>query len=309
MNSLIDEARLFLAQRKRQMSRILKRQETFLLQLKDLPEATQDMVAQETKPYTVVIIINDEQIGSGTLVRIGDVHGILTAEHVVRHPDRPDLRLDNTSHDGPRLLLPPAEFPGGIAIESFALRVFTAKRTSGSNVPDLAFVALPPSPLLNELKLRRSFYPLAQSPIGNMADALDEIGYVAFCGFPGVLQEKHQPSHGYSSVIKAQGFAFLTGPDHYYKSKGWDYYELGFTPKEIPEIETFGGVSGGGVWRIPIFRKGSDKSGQEQMGRPVLAGVAFWEVWNPKEARFFVKTHGPRSIYSKFLRELKAALK
>src|ERR1051326_6899879 len=173
MNSVSDQIRLCLANWKRQISRTLKRQETFLLQLKDLPGAAQDMVAQETKPYTVVIIINDEQIGSGTLVRIGDVHGILTAEHVVRHPDRPDLRLDNTAPDGPRLLLPPAEFPGGIAIESFALRVFTTQRSNDSHGPDLAFVTLPPSPLLSELRLRKVFYPLAQSPIENMANALD----------------------------------------------------------------------------------------------------------------------------------------
>jgi hypothetical protein len=309
MNSITDEIRLFFASCKRQIRRTFKRQETFQLQLQDLPEAAQDMVAQETRPYTVVIIINDEQIGSGTLVKIGSSHGVLTAEHVVRHPKRPDLHLDSTNPNGPRLLLPPADFPDGIPIESFALRVFTTKRPSGSHSPDLAFVVLPPSPLLNELMLRKSFYPLAVSPINSMSNALDEIGYVAFCGFPGALQEKHQPSHGYSSVIKAQGFAFITGPDRYYRSNGWDYYELGFTPKEIPEIETFGGVSGGGVWRIPIFRKQGDKPGQEQIGKPTLAGVAFYEDWNPAKARFFVTTHGPRSIYSKFLRELQVALK
>jgi hypothetical protein len=309
MNAFFDDIQLLFLSHWKKLIRAVRRETAFPLQLKDLPTTAQDLVAQVTKPYTVVIIINDEQIGSGTLVMIGQSRGILTAEHVVRHPKRHDLHLDNCSSDGPTLLAPPAEFPGGIPIKASELRVFTTQRLGVQHGPDLAFVELPPSPLLRELTARRSFYPLSSSPIAHMSDALDETGYVAFCGFPAVLQEEKPPSLGYSSVIKAQGFAFLTGPDRYYKLNRWDYYELGFTPKEIPEIETFGGVSGGGVWRIPIFRNRGDKPGKEQIGKITLAGVAFLEDWNPDESRFFVRTHGPRSIYSKFLRELRVALK
>lgn len=280
----------------------MSQQETFLIRLADLPAAANERIVAETRNYVVPLIINDIPHGSGTLVEIDGHYGLLTAEHVARNPDRPELRLDNLSHDGPKLLVPPAEFPGGEPIESFALRVFTTKRNNDEYGPDLAFIALPDSPLLRELRARRSFYPLTKDVEVKVADALQETGFVPFCGFPASQFVEKKPSHGYTEVKMLRGFSFVTGPDKYEQRETWDYFELGVDRAEMGDIgDSFGGVSGGGIWRIPVFRKKGEPEGLEYFEKMTLAGVAFYEENLLPNGRFFVRAHGPRSIYERFL--------
>ncbi len=288
----------------------MKTRETFLIRLKDLSKKLKDQIAKEASHYTVPIIINDIPIGSGTLVQVDGFYGVLTAEHVVRHPKRPELHLTNSERGGPQLFIPPAEFPGGKAIESSVLRVFPTDRKEDDYGPDLAFVALPLSPLLSELKARRSFYPLTNAIDDKVAAALDDIGYVSFNGYPASHRIKKPAAFGYSECIELRGFAFITGPDKHEVRGDWDYFELGITREEAAEFnETFGGVSGGGVWRIPVHRKKGEPEGSEFLGRPTLAGVAFVEENHWPKGRFFVRTHGPKSIYQTFLPALREQLR
>jgi hypothetical protein len=288
----------------------MSNQEAFLLRLGDLSENIQNRIKEETKPYTVPIIINDTPLGSGTLVEIDGFRGVLTAEHVVRHPHRPDLHLDNLSHDGPKLLVSPAEFPGGKPIESFALRVFTTGRNNDAYGPDLAFIVLPDSPLLGELVARRSFYPLASDVESKASDALADNGFVCFCGYPASQQREGKPTLGYSAVTEIKGFAFITGPDNYYERNTWDYYELGITRAEVAEFgDSFAGVSGGGVWRVAVYRQNGEPPGSEHYERMTLGGVAFYEENHLPDGRFFVRTHGPKAVYKQFLPDLRAKLR
>lgn len=283
--------------------------ETFSIKLEDLSEKAREDIKQCTANYTVAVIINDIPMGSGTLVKIDEYYGLLTAEHVVRPPGRPELHLDTTSSNGPKLLLPPAPFPGGQAIESSVLRVITTKRTGDTYGPDLAFIVLPPSPLLRELKARRSFYPLGQDVATKLSTALSDSGFVAFCGFPNSLLLTHKPSLGFTEVKEVRGFAFLTGPDKYEKRAPWDFFELGVSRAEMLDIgESFGGVSGGGLWRIPVYRRKNDPEGSEYVKDMTFAGVAFYEENHLPNGRFFVRAHGPQSIYEKFLTDVRTQL-
>ncbi|MGB8168114.1 MAG: hypothetical protein WCF18_11525 [Chthoniobacteraceae bacterium] len=114
---------------------------------------------------------------------------------------------------------------------------------------------------------------------------------------------------GFTTVFKLKGFAFMTGEDKYEEQEGWDYFELGVTRDEVADIgDSFGGVSGGGVWRIPVCRKKDDPEGSEYYDGMTFAGVAFYEENHLPDGRFFVRTHGPRSIYQQFLPALREKL-
>lgn len=284
-------------------------QETFLIRLADLPALMIDRIVAETRNYIVPLIVNDIHLGSGTLVQIDGHYGILTAEHVARPPGRPDLHLDNTSHEGPRLLVPPAEFPGGQPVESFALRIFATDRKTDDHGPDLAFIELPEGPLLRELRARRSFYPLANDAGTKIDDALLDTGFVPFCGFPASQMVGQTPSLGFTDVSMLRGFSFMTGPDRYYEHDTWDYFELGVDRTAVDDIgDSFGGVSGGGVWRIPVYRKKGEPEGKEYFEKVTLAGVAFYEENHLPHGRFFVRAHGPKSIYERLLPILRKRL-
>jgi hypothetical protein len=277
-------------------------EKTFAIRLGELPEVVREAIRQETKHYSVPLVINEIPVGSGTLVELDGHFGVLTAEHVVQHPFRPELRLTDSSHRGPRLLIPPMDSPGEIIFDSFALRVITTQRKLDAYGPDLALIILPPSGALNEIRARRSFYPLAQCSETKLADALHDTGFVAFCGFPASTQSKQGPQLGFTEVIQLYGFAFLTGPEKYEERNGWDYFELGVRRDEMGEVgDSFGGVSGGGVWRVPVYRKKDAAKGTEYFEKMFFAGVAFYEENHLPNGRFFVRAHGPRSIYEAFL--------
>ena len=284
--------------------------ETFLVKLGDLSETIRERIKAETRHYTVPLVINDIPLGSGTLVEIDGHFAILTAEHVVRHPERPDLHLDNMKHGGPKLLIPPLDFPADISFESYALRVFTTGRKNSEYGPDLAIVVLPPSGKLQEIQARRSFYPLASKTEEKKAQALEDVGFMAFCGFPGATRLEHEAALGFSKVVELGGFAFITGRERYEEREPWDYFELGVKGDEVVDIgHSFGGVSGGGVWQVPVYRKKGDPEGSEYYKRMTFAGVAFCEEEHRPEEDFFVRTHGPKSIYERFLPSLREKLK
>lgn len=50
----------------------------------DVPAEIKDAGTREMANYSVSLILHQKLIGSGTLIRVGDQHGILTAAHVAR---------------------------------------------------------------------------------------------------------------------------------------------------------------------------------------------------------------------------------
>jgi len=284
-------------------------EEVFRIQLGELPETVKEAIRQETKHYNVPLVVNEKLLGSGALVEIYGHFGVLTAEHVAHHPFSPERRLTDQTHNGPKLLIPPMDSPGDIVFDSYALRVLRTKRQTDEYGPDLALVVLPPSEALNQLRATRSFYPIASAIDAKLTEALQETGFVAFCGFPASTQSKGAAALGFSEVIELGGFAFMTGPEKYEERDDWDYFELGVRREQMGDVgDSFGGVSGGGVWRVPVYRKSGESKGSEYFEDMTFAGVAFYEENHLKDGRFFVRTHGPRSIYNTFLHMIRAEL-
>jgi hypothetical protein len=105
------------------------------------------------------------------------------------------------------------------------------------------------------------------------------------------------------------GYAFLTGQEHCEERQGWDYLELGLGHEDTADIgPSFGGVSGGGVWRVPIYRNRNDSPGKEFFRDMTLCGVAFYEEDRGRGDRYFIRAHGPRSIYERLVARVREEL-
>ena len=240
------------------------------------------------------MINNEIPLGSGTLVELNGRPGILTAHHVVYSPYA-DLWL---AKPGNRLFTTVASFSHSLSIPSDYLNIFDrSKRDSDEYGPDLAFISLPFSEFFDQLKARKSFYNLNKDYEIRLQESLEEIGLIAFCGYPAAMTKEGLPDNGFDRTVGLHGYAFLTGPDAYYQRDGRDYFELGVSSDDCPDIRSFGEVSGGGVWRIPILRKGNDPNSKIEAGTPIFCGVAFYEETRTDPDWRFIRTHAPRSIY------------
>ncbi len=101
----------------------------------------------------------------------------------------------------------------------------------------------------------------------------------------------------------------LTGPEKYEIRDCWDYYEIGVSQESANEFERkFGGVSGGAVWRVVPHRDAKAAEGEEYVGQMTLAGVAFYEMDDRSQPRFYVRAHGPHSIYEQLIDLVRAQL-
>jgi hypothetical protein len=200
-------------------------------------------------------------------------------------------------------------FAHDLSIPTAALKIITTVRRSDPYGPDLAFVLLPASPFLGHIKAHKSFYNLTLRTEVRKAAALSDEGFFALCGFPAVRNFTGPAELGFSETRGLYGYSMFTGPERYERREDWDYYEMGVSQNSANEFErTFGGVSGGAVWRAVPHRRAEDSPGAEYIGALTLAGVAFYEMDDRSEPRFYVRAHGPLSIYDKLISIVRAAL-
>jgi hypothetical protein len=272
-----------------------------LVPLDTLPEPVVENVRRATRDHTLPLIANNTHLGTGTLVQIDQWAGILTAEHVV-HPDKQDLWLDYTGHPERHLRTSIGSFAHDLSISTNALRIVTTARLNDDHGPDLAFIALPESPFLHELRARKSFYNLTLNVAKKTHIALTDAGFFALCGFPSIKDFSGPAEHGFTTTTSLCGYVMFSGPESYEHPNDWDYFEVRVSQECANEFERkFGGVSGGGVWRVLMIAGQDAPPGDVLMGDLALAGVAFYEMDDRGENHFFVRAHGPVSIYDTFI--------
>jgi len=287
---------------------VIENPEEFRIQLKDLPDAIVEEVRRISGDYTIPIASDYTPLGSGTLARIDEWPGILTARHVIQ-PDNHKLRLDQTGHPEHFLRTALGPFAHDLSITTNALRFVITPPKTVEYGPDLAFVALPPSPFLDAITARKSFLNLTKNPQERKQLALHDTGFFALCGFPAVKDFAAPPELGFSIVHGLYGYSMFTGPESYYGRDGWDYYEMPVSQEAADDFQrTFGGVSGGGVWRVDVVRSPDDQPGKEKLGSITLAGVAFYQVDDVEKKHFLVRAHGPVSIYERMIDGVRSQL-
>jgi hypothetical protein len=232
--------------------------------------------------------------GSGTLVTIGSIAGILTAAHVLQNlPNRGEVAL---------LLFPGNERRLQKQTIDMALadKVMLAAATSGSSGPDLGFLRLPEVNIKN-LRATNSFFNISDKRDG-VARGQPRTTYTD--AVLGVVEEwtKDAAPVRLSTRLKTFNLLFCGG-DVTSKWCAGPYDLCTFTPSFEDGIEppkSYGGVSGGGLWRVYFEPDGSNKVHERR-----LIGVAFYEIPDA-EGNKRINCHGPLSVYDHLIETIRA---
>ena len=228
-------------------------------------------------------------IGSGTFITVGDITGILTAEHVVK-------LLDDTSFNGPPkflgLVIQKHEHRYTIEREHIKIHKI-ARGTVDSEGPDLAFIGIPLAEL-GTIRAVKSFYNLQQDRKRMLSSPpKSNLGAWAICGAPDIETTNGKSTQG----LKLKGFnsyCFFGGDPRIYDMDKFDYLEMTVRYDCHPDIpESFGGISGGGVWQIPLIQM---TNGEIKPKEYLLSGIAFYQT-EKYGSRRFIRCHSRKSIY------------
>ena len=127
---------------------------------------------------------------------------------------------------------------------------------------------------------------------------------IVLSGYPGHLTRPGEPQLGFEEVSKLAGTWTKTHELSYHRDGEFDYIDAeAQLDDEDGNPKSLGGMSGGGLWAIPVRRKAGDPPGSEYFETVRFGGVIFWESDPAKDPRF-LRAHGPISIYGRFLPEL-----
>jgi hypothetical protein len=260
------------------------------VQAADIPNSLREALLKSLASYSVGFLRIEDKgrpdafdaslVGSGTLVKIGNIHAILTAHHVLRalpRSGRLGIMLSRTSH------------PNTIDSQGLAF-LEIARGANDASGPDLGAIILAP-PISGAIAAKKTFYNLESRRdllLHNPPDLRDGLWWVH-----GFLDERTVVAddpieQGLTKFFYSFG---LEGrPEPAIQVGEHDYYSFPFS-HAAPK--SFGGMSGGGLWQVPLKRDGE---GKLTYTTPILSGVLFYQVaTTPTQCG--VKCHGRISVY------------
>ena len=170
-------------------------------------------------------------------------------------------------------------------------RVLDYAEDRGADGPDLGFLALPEYKA-TQLAAICSFVDLdkRRAELGNPTKSNTVLD--AVCGMVG---EWTADSPSSPPGYRNKDFTLLFGPGYTLGKRQVGDYDLALSRPELAPVvdapKSFGGVSGGGLWRFFV----SDDRREVLESR--FAGIAFYEVQGTSKSPDII-CHGPRSIYS-----------
>ena len=223
-------------------------------------------------------------LGSGVLVKMGDVSAILTADHV----------LDVLPRSG-RLGLILSEKSERTTIDFSEIKYLSIDRGDDSGRgPDIGAVLLSHD-VASVLEARKLFYNLdlrKERILSSPPDDREGI-WVA----QGFVEEKTVLDPNPSPYERVKGFCqfgAFGGVGDYVSSGDHDYYTF---PLDRPPSEdipsNFGGCSGGGLWHVLLKET---EGGELAVDQLLLQGLIFFQQ-EPHEGSSALRCHGSRSIY------------
>ncbi|BCH26115.1 hypothetical protein [Mesorhizobium sp. L-8-3] len=230
--------------------------------------------------------------GTGTLAKVGSIHGVLTAAHVldelpkhgkvgiVRITNRPDqpqkLKIDMELTD--RLLIGIAPFNkqsgpdlGFLKLHGDVVGWLGAKGGNFFNLEKRAEI----------IPSRPESQPYYDALIGIVAERTQTL--------PDTLKD--------ATLLEIQAL-FASGVARERKTDGFDLLEFEtFLPPE-KQPNSYQGTSGGGLWRLYL------DPDEQQIRDRALIGVAFYE--SKLDGGMTLTCHGPKSIYSDMIARIRA---
>lgn len=271
--------------------------------LADIPDALIDDATRRMGSFLVgfVRLTTDARgqdgklAGSGTLIRIRETYGILTAQHV----------LDSLPTAGPiGLVLPKSadapRHPGKpLVLAESTRRIGFSRGMDESEGPDLAVLVLAPSDV-DWLRPRKTFFDLQHWHERILSDQSDVAHQVyALSGFPEELTSQSGRQGGYDDVKEFRGLSFFSFIDSESDASDFDYVNFvvgyGGGPNDPPR--SFEGFSGGGLWHVELM---GDTLEQTRIRKCLLSGVAFYQGELVNNQRL-IRCHWRRSIYEQLV--------
>jgi hypothetical protein len=258
----------------------------------EIPDAVKDAIWRNLTDCSVGFVRVEEGsgghdavlLGSGTLVAIGDTRAVLTAHHVVSELPRTG-RLGLILSQGPQ-----DETADTQGLEYREI----ARGTVDSEGPDLAAVVL--SPLIaNSIAAKKTFYNLDLRRDQLLQTPPDlSVGLWVVHGF---IDERTRVDQGATGNPMIKGFYSLSGatvPEPPVSAGDHDYFLCPVSHGGWSAApKSFEGMSGGGLWQIPICR---DRQGNVTHQTPLLSGVVFYQKLTERMSSA-VKCHGRQSVY------------
>ena len=216
--------------------------------------------------------------GTGTLIAYKDANYILTAAHVWHDVLEKADRLGITLRE---------VYDHKCLMETETIIASGPDRPNAWNEwgPDVVFLRIP-TVRVGEIKAFRAFYRLPSEE-------------------KSVLKGEHTKSHLLVGTPEALGtykqnhasvqtmHLWVTPPIRYARN-GFDYLDVEARLPPPSKVESLGGMSGGGLWKVKIY---SDPVTGNIVSEAALDGVAFWER-DVKDGSGVVRCHGPESIRS-----------
>lgn len=231
--------------------------------------------------------------GSGTLVSVGSLYGVLTAAHVV-HAWLKDHEIGIVT-----LVDDPSQFRKQTIQMTHADWLTIGGQKNDGTGPDIAFLRLPLENV-ESLKATHSFYNLSKHRDDALAHKWVGNGHVDFVvGMIGELTKEIPADR--PKVRKVQFSSILCGGALTLMRDvgGFDLFD--FKPSGDlgrPMPDSFEGVSGGAIWRYYVTIKNGNP---EVVDRRVI-GVPFYQWFSTRTIRY----HGPVSIYGRLFDQIVA---
>lgn len=224
-------------------------------------------------------------IGSGTFIIIDDKKfGILTAHHVA-------AEFSNMDELG--LFVSPENQEHMFSIPVQHLRIVNIGAPGKDPKPDLSVIILPDA-VVPTIRGSKSFYPIRKESYHPELDSEIIRDPFFICGVPEIGTKDAKSRKGIKTLKSFQLLCGPTGVLKYYSVDKFDYFEVGVEYNSKFSLpETFGGVSGGGVWRVPILIL---PNGEVTAKNHYLCGCVFYQTEKKANKRNLL-CHGPKSIY------------
>jgi len=238
--------------------------------------------------YVVGLADDGEVLGSGTLVNVAGVNGILTANHVVKLSI-----LEKRRTEFVLCYRRGIKHTHVVAMDQFLHIVVGPYREQANEElgPDLSLLVITDSTLYEALAKSKSFYSLDEqydaSPFPS--DKLTQMPW-SISGCPDELRI-NSTTEGGETLTKLSNIhvpAHLLSID---ERGGFDYLSLQVDAGRNDAPEKYGGVSGGGIWLVSGMHR---ESGAAWI--PLLQGVCFYAT-AAEHQKSILTGHGPKSLY------------
>lgn len=269
--------------------------------INDIPDKLINDIGLIIKCYSTALILvtidpegiqHPIPIGSGTFVSILNIFGILTAAHVV------NKLMKEKAAGRPYLLgLTPSDYAQNYAIPSDLIEpIIIVNGEIESEGPDLGFIVLPHSER-GTIEATKNIHNLDKNRerILSTPPRLSE-GLWAICGVPDEKTVDEHPEKRFKPFKGFFMFCGFGGIRRTYAVDEYDYYDLEVKHGLSPIIpDSFGGISGGGLWQIPLIRS---SEGEIEPKEYILSGIVFYQT-DRKGLYRSIRCHGRNSIYDK----------